>query len=201
MISYLIYSHFEAFIEDDDDVVSWWAQVQLVLVYFAALAIYAADGQDEKQGVFSGAAFGVVLLLIFFISFVIGACVTLLEYFGYSSLRSVFTDLCTWNSSFAQREAPGQSGGDAVEVTSSVRHDGGRSAPEDSGDAVHSVDSPHSDASTGVRDNKDSDVIDLYVGEDPSSPQPNRKSGTNIVTPVLFSMTEDEEDSRDPGHA
>ena len=160
MCSCIVYFYYEAFIEDDDDVVSAVAQVQLVLVYFAALAIYAADGRDEQQAAFSGVAFGVVLLLIFFASFVVAAYVTLLEVFGYSSLRSVYASLFTWNSRFAPKAATGQSGGDAVEEISSGPHDG-RSASDDSGDAVHSVDSPHSDTSVVVRDKNKED------GQDP----------------------------------
>ena len=168
MCSCIVYSHYEAFIEDDDDVVSAVAQVQLVLVYFAALAIYAADGQDEKNAFFSGAAFGVVLLLIFFASFVVATYVTLLETFGYENLRSVYASLCKWKSRSVPNAATGQSGGSAaVREIPSDPHDDDTSASEDSDDTV-SDDAPRSDtsAAAAVRDdNHDVDEVELFVTE------------------------------------
>ena len=124
MLSCIVYFYYEAFIEDDDDVVSAVAQVQLVLVYFAALAIYAADGQDEKEAAFSGVAFGVVLLLIFFASYVVAAYVTLLEIFGYSSLRSVYAGLFTRNASSAAAHQSSAGNSVPAQVIPSDLHDG-----------------------------------------------------------------------------
>ena len=50
MLSYVVYSYYEAYIADDDDTVATIAQGQLVLIYFAALAIYTSDVSDQKRG-------------------------------------------------------------------------------------------------------------------------------------------------------
>jgi len=63
MLSYVVYVYYEAYIEDDDDVVAIVASGQLVLIYFAALAVYASDISDKKRGVFRGTPFGIVRLL------------------------------------------------------------------------------------------------------------------------------------------
>ena len=69
MLSYVVYASYEAFISDDDDVVATVAGGQLILVYFAALAVYISDVSDQREGDFTGIGFGAVLLVIFFASF------------------------------------------------------------------------------------------------------------------------------------
>jgi len=95
MSSFLVYNHYEAFIEDDDDMVASVAQGQLVLIYFGALAVYVSDVTDQKREVFSGAAFGVVLVLIFFTSFVVAAYTVMLNVFGDASLRTTSSRIST----------------------------------------------------------------------------------------------------------
>ena len=90
MLSYVVYSYHQAFLEDDDDVVSVVAGGQLVLIYFAALAVYTADVSDQKRGAFTGIGFGAVLLVIFFASFLVAAYVILLDLFGYTTLRNLW---------------------------------------------------------------------------------------------------------------
>jgi len=91
MLSYVVYSYCDAYISNDDDVVAAVAQGQLVLIYFAALAIYTSDVADQKRGVFSNAAFGLLLVLLFLASFIVGAYVTLLEFFGDSEIKRTVT--------------------------------------------------------------------------------------------------------------
>ena len=63
MLSYKIFSHFQPYIEDDDDIVSEVAQSQLVIIFFSALVIYVADSNDEREGVFSSNIFGILLII------------------------------------------------------------------------------------------------------------------------------------------
>lgn len=63
MFSYFVYSLFDAYINDDDDVVSSAASVQLVLIYFSALAVYTADVADQRRAEFSSEGFGIFLIV------------------------------------------------------------------------------------------------------------------------------------------
>mmetsp|Transcript_2290 Transcript_2290/g.7733 ORF Transcript_2290/g.7733 Transcript_2290/m.7733 type:complete len:1105 (+) Transcript_2290:2193-5507(+) len=95
MLSYVAYSYHEAYIKDDDDLVAVVAQGQLVLIYFAALAAYASDVSDTKQGVFSGAVFGAILVVILFASLLVAVYVILLDVIGYTSLLETYHNLST----------------------------------------------------------------------------------------------------------
>ena len=90
MLSYVVYQCFEAFIEDDDDVVAGVASGEVVLLYFAALATYTADEADQKQNVFSGVAFGVLLVLVFFASFFVAVYIILLESLGHETMKEAY---------------------------------------------------------------------------------------------------------------
>ena len=207
MLSCIVYFYYEAFTEDDDDVVSAVAQVQLVLVYFAALAIYAADGQDEKEAAFSGVAFGVVLLLIFFASFVVAAYVTLLEIFGYSSLRSVYAGLFTRGSSTAatHRSSSGKLTPDdreeAVEEIAEGLHDGTSATSEQGGDeGVQEVDynteSPQDSTSLAAdvdiaNDDRDNTGdIELCVGLSSSQQKQRTNVGREVSLQVVVLATD-----------
>ena len=89
MLSYVIYSYMEAFIEEDDDIVSKVAQGELVLIYFAALAVYISDTADQKREVFQGDLFGLLLVAVFFASFFVAIYLILLDLFGYAALLNV----------------------------------------------------------------------------------------------------------------
>ena len=91
MLSYVVYSLYEAFIDDDDDVIASVAGGQLVLTYFAALAVYTSDASDENQGVFSGFGFGIVLLLLFFASFIVAAVAVLVDVFGTEAIEQAYS--------------------------------------------------------------------------------------------------------------
>ena len=93
MISFLVYFKFEAYIKGDDDIVSAFAQGQLVLIYFGSLAIFASDEAEQKTKAFTGSGFGVVLVLIFFSSSIVAICVIVLEIFGYSDLGDAFSKI------------------------------------------------------------------------------------------------------------
>ena len=90
MCSYVVYSHYEAFIEDDDDVVATVAQGEVVLIYFAALAIYTSEVSDSKEGIYSGVVFGLLLVIVFFAALGAAIYLVLLDVFGYASLRNVY---------------------------------------------------------------------------------------------------------------
>ena len=87
MFSFLVYSYNEAYINYDDNVVSAFAQGELVLIYFGALAIFATEEEDHRSGTFSGEAFGVAFIVIFFSSAIVAIGVILLDTFGYKDLR------------------------------------------------------------------------------------------------------------------
>ena len=82
MFSYTVYSFFDAYVDDNDDYVATFASIQLVLTYFGTLSVYASDAADEKDGFFSNLAFGIILVVIFFLAFVVGVVVTLIDIFG-----------------------------------------------------------------------------------------------------------------------
>lgn len=90
MGSYVVYSFHQPYINDDDNVVAIVSAGQLVLLYFAALAVYTSDVSDQKRGTFTGVGFGAVLVVIFFAGFLVAAYVTVLDLFGYSTLRSLW---------------------------------------------------------------------------------------------------------------
>jgi len=93
MLSYVVYAYFQAFIEDDDDVVAAVAQGQLVLVYFAAMSIFTSEVSEQKQGVFSDAGFGAVLVFVFFASFLVALYAIVLEVFGHRSIRYAYSQV------------------------------------------------------------------------------------------------------------
>ena len=95
MFSYVVYSYHQGYIEDDDDVVAIVAQGQLVLIYFAALAVYTSDVSDTKRAVFGGLGFGVVLVVIFLSSFVVAVYAILLDVFGDARLRHTYHTVST----------------------------------------------------------------------------------------------------------
>ena len=102
MASYVAYSYTEPFIDHDDNVVAAVAQGELVLIYFSALAVYASDLDDENG--FSGKAFGAVLIIVYFTSFLVAAYIIILDLFGYSTLVDVFDDSSVFSSfSFRSR--------------------------------------------------------------------------------------------------
>ena len=94
MLSFVVYSYFQAFIVDDDDVVAVVAQGQLVLTYFAALAIFSSDvadqNREDQRNAFSSRALGFVLVAVFFASSAVAICLILLDTFGYASLREAY---------------------------------------------------------------------------------------------------------------
>jgi len=93
MLACAVYYYYEPFVEDDDNVVSAVAQGELVLLYFAALAIFASQEAGDSRQAFSGVGFGVVLVLIFFASFLVTAYIILLDTFGWSRLRRAYDSL------------------------------------------------------------------------------------------------------------
>jgi len=90
MLACVVYYYYEPFIEDDDNVVSAVAQGELVLIYFAALAVFTAQAVDESRRAFSNLGFGVVLVMIFFTSSLVAIYVILLDVFGYERLFDVY---------------------------------------------------------------------------------------------------------------
>jgi len=87
MISCVVYYSEEPYIDDNDDIVAGVASVQLVLIYFAALAAYTAQEAEQKQFIFSGVAFGVILVMIFSSSFIMAIYIIFLDVFGYSQIQ------------------------------------------------------------------------------------------------------------------
>ena len=53
----MVYSYFDAFIDDDDNIISAFAQAELVLIYFSALAAYTSQVADERRATYSGVGF------------------------------------------------------------------------------------------------------------------------------------------------
>ena len=62
IVSHRVYSAYEPYISDDDDVLSEVAQTQLVIIFFYAMMAYATENLEEKDGVFSGEIFGFLLV-------------------------------------------------------------------------------------------------------------------------------------------
>lgn len=87
MVSFAVYTYYEAYIEDDDDVVSAVAQGQVVLTYFSAIVVYMADATDQQQRAFSGTAFGVFLAFVFCSSFLAALIVIVLDALGNEGVR------------------------------------------------------------------------------------------------------------------
>ena len=81
MFSFIVYDYFEPHVEDDDNAVSAVAQGELVLIYFAALAIFTSQLSDQQRNAYSSVGFGLVLLVIFFACFVLAAYQILVEIF------------------------------------------------------------------------------------------------------------------------
>jgi len=99
MLAGVVYNHFEPFIEDDDNTVSAVAQGDLVLIYFAALAVFTSEEADDSRQAFSSFGFGVVLMVIFFASSFVAAYLILLDVFG----KAHVLDTCAVVSKQVQR--------------------------------------------------------------------------------------------------
>jgi len=93
LFSCAMYQFFNPYIKDDDDIVAIVASVQLILIYVAAIAAYVADAADEKQAFYSGTAFGVVLIIILFLSFIVAVFYVLMEVFGYVALQDTIDNI------------------------------------------------------------------------------------------------------------
>ena len=86
MISYRVFTHFQPYIEDDDDAVSEVAQTQLVVLFFAAMLVYVAESTHHREGILSSQAFGILLILAFSAAFVVAVYFVLVNVFGHESL-------------------------------------------------------------------------------------------------------------------
>ena len=90
MLSFVVYINHEAYIEDDDDVVAAVAEGELVLIYFAGLAVYTSEISDQKRGTFSGAAFGVLLVMVFFASFIVALYAVAIDLVGHKAIQQTY---------------------------------------------------------------------------------------------------------------
>ena len=90
MLSFVIYVYCEAYIENDDNIVAAVGQGELVLIYFAAWAIYTSDETDQQRDTYSGVKFDALLVIVFFASFVVAIYAILLEVIGYSNLLYLY---------------------------------------------------------------------------------------------------------------
>ena len=61
-----------------------------MLTYFGTMSFYAYDVSDENSRYFDNLAFGIVLLIIFFFTFVVGAVVTVIDIFGWDEFWDQF---------------------------------------------------------------------------------------------------------------
>ena len=111
LLSWVVYSYTGAFINDDDDLVSTVAALQLVLIYVSALAIYAADFADQTAYT-RGSFLGGLLVVFFFASFLVAAYVTLLDVFSYKGLLDAYNSVLAggWNSKPEAQASPSISG-------------------------------------------------------------------------------------------
>lgn len=89
MISYRVFSYFQPYIDDDDDIVSEVAQTQLVILFFAAMIVFVSENADSKDGIMQSQAFGIVLLLVFSASFLVAVYFVLVNVFGHEEVRRV----------------------------------------------------------------------------------------------------------------
>ncbi|KAJ8600066.1 hypothetical protein CTAYLR_001869 [Chrysophaeum taylorii] len=90
LFSYKIFALYQPYVEDDDDVVSEVAQMQLVIIFFAALIIYVSDNLEEREGIFSSNTFGVILVILFLGAFVVAIYFTLINIFGYTLMNDAY---------------------------------------------------------------------------------------------------------------
>lgn len=85
-ISQRVFAYFRPFVEDSDNVVSEFAQTELVIIFFAALVLYVSSETDHRGGLFRNSIFGVLLCIIFSITIVVSAYGIVVDHFGFARL-------------------------------------------------------------------------------------------------------------------
>ncbi|KAJ8614287.1 hypothetical protein CTAYLR_001173 [Chrysophaeum taylorii] len=82
LVSHRVFSEYEPYIEDDDDLISEVAQTQLIIVYFAGMVIYTSTVAEKKEALFQSNVFGIFLILVFTASFSLAAYIVIVDSFG-----------------------------------------------------------------------------------------------------------------------
>ncbi|KAJ8605816.1 hypothetical protein CTAYLR_000574, partial [Chrysophaeum taylorii] len=87
-VSHRVFLHYQPYISDEDNLVSELAQTQLVIIYFAALVVYASNETRQKEGVFASNTFGALLVIVYFSSFALAVWIVLLQLYGVEETPS-----------------------------------------------------------------------------------------------------------------
>ena len=91
IVSHRVYSAYEPYISDDDDVLSEVAQTQLVFTFFGSLLLYVEANTEGERG-YAGDVFGVIMLLVMLSGFFSACYFVLLDALGREKTRQLQRD-------------------------------------------------------------------------------------------------------------
>ena len=91
IVSHRVYSAYEPYISDDDDVLSEVAQTQLVFTFFGSLLLYVEANTEGERG-YAGDVFGVIMLLVMLSGFFSACYFVLLDALGREKTHQLQRD-------------------------------------------------------------------------------------------------------------
>ena len=107
IVSHRVFTFYEPYVEDDDDLVSEVAQTQLVLVFFYALMVFAMAHIGQRDPAFASDAFTYILIVLMFSTIAAALAMIVLGQLGKQDRRDLFESLSkSVSSSFGAVAAP-----------------------------------------------------------------------------------------------
>ena len=107
IVSHRVFTFYEPYIEDDDDLVSEIAQTELVLVFFYALMVFAMAHVGQRDAAFASDAFTYILVVLMFSTIAAALAMIVLGQLGKQDRRDLFESLSkSVTSSFGALAAP-----------------------------------------------------------------------------------------------
>ena len=107
IVSHRVFTFYEPYIEDDDDLVSEIAQTELVLVFFYALMVFAMAHVGQRDAAFASDAFTYILIVLMFSTIAAALAMIVLGQLGKQDRQDLFESLSkSVTSSFGALAAP-----------------------------------------------------------------------------------------------
>ena len=91
LVSYKIFDIFQPYIDDNDNILSEVAQLQLVLLFFAAFLVFASENLESKEHIFRSKSFAAFIIVVVLSSVVVAIYFIMVNIFGYEKMRENFT--------------------------------------------------------------------------------------------------------------
>ncbi|KAH8067329.1 hypothetical protein JL721_7744 [Aureococcus anophagefferens] len=111
IVSHRVFTFYEPYIEDDDDLVSEIAQTELVIVFFYALMVFATAHVGQRDAAFASDAFTYILIVLMSSTFAAALAMVVLGQLGKQDRQDLFESLSkSVTSSFGALAAQGAAG-------------------------------------------------------------------------------------------